>query len=110
MFQAGSWFSMSEFCCKKGRDIAQLIYCIHCYFPIDKYFLPEIAARIHQWMHVGATDILHGFTKEGVPLRKPRPEYHTGIYEYLRRPDVDPVMCTPLAIYKACQSLNAGLT
>ena len=109
MFQAGSWFSMSEFCCKKGRDIAQLIYCIHCYFPIDEYFLPEIAARIHQWMHIGATDILYGFTKAGAPLRKPRPEYHTGIYEYLRRPDVDPVMCTPLAIYKACQSLNAGL-
>lgn len=114
VFQAGSWFPMGEICCKLGRDIAQLIYCIHCYFPIDKYLLPEIADIVRAWMKVetssGITDMLNGFNKEGVPLRKAHPEYHTGIYEFLRRPDVDPELCAPLTIFKACQSLNSSFT
>jgi len=116
VFQAGSWFPMGELCCKAGRDLAQLIYCIHCYFPIDEYLTPAVAAAVRSWMQVpwsgGTADAMFGFTKEGRPRRsgsKGSPEYHTGIYEFLRRPDVDPTSCAPLTIFKACYKLHAGL-
>jgi len=115
-FQAGSWFPMGELCCKEGRDLAQLIYCIHCYFPLDKYLTPAVADDVRLWMHIpwsnGVADALYGFTKEGRPRRagaKGPPEYHTGIYEFLRRPDVDPTTCAPLLVFKACHDLNAAL-
>ena len=115
-FQAGSWFPMGELCCKEGRDLAQLIYCIHCYFSLEQYLTPAIAAAVRSWMQIGwsggVADGLYGFTKEGRPRRtgaKGAPEYHTGIYEFLRRPDVDPTACAPLAVFKACHSLNTAL-
>ena len=116
VFQAGSWFPMGELCCKAGRDLAQLVYCIHCYFPIDEFLTPEIAAAVREWIQIpwtgGVADAIHGFTKEGRPRRKGSkgpPEYHTGIYEFLRRPDVDPKACSPITIFKNCQSLNTAL-
>jgi len=115
-FQAGVWFPMGELCCKAGRDLAQLLFCIHCYFSVDEYLTPEIAAAVRLWMQIpwsgGVADALHGFTKEGRPRRasvKSRPEYNTGIYEFLRRPDVDPETCAPLEIFKACHHLNTTL-
>jgi len=115
-FQAGSWFPMGELCCKAGRDMAQLFYCIHCYFSIDEYLTPTVAAAVRSWMQIpwsgGIANALWGFTKEGKPRRassKGSAEYHTGIYEFLRRPDVDPTSCAPLTIFKACRDLNASL-
>jgi serine/threonine protein kinase len=112
-FQAGSWFPMGELCCKEGRDLAQLIYCIHCYFPLEKYLTPNIAAAVQSWMQIGwnggVADAFYGFTKEGRPRRagsKGPPEYNTGIYEFLRRPDVDPTACAPQTVFKACQQLS----
>ena len=112
VFQAGSWFPMGELCCKAGRDLAQLIYCIHCYFPLDEYLTVEVARKVRGWMMIpwtgGVADALHGFTKEGRPRRegsKGPPEYHTGIYEFLRRPDVDPTACAPLTMFRECHSL-----
>jgi serine/threonine protein kinase len=116
VFQAGSWFPMGELCCKAGRDLAQLIYCINCYFPIDEYLTLDVAAAVRAWMQIpwtgGIADALFGFTKEGRPRRagsKGPAEYHTGIYEFLRRPDVDPTACAPQAIFRACHNLNASL-
>ena len=116
VFQAGIWFPMGELCCKTGRDLAQLIFCIHCYFPVEEYLLPTVAVAVREWMQIswngGVADALHGFTKEGRPRRaavKGRPEYNTGIYEFLRRPDVDPTSCTPRTIFKACRDLNASI-
>jgi len=112
-FQAGSWFPMGELCCKEGRDLAQLIYCIHCYFPLEKYLTPIIATAVRSWMQIswdgGVADALYGFTKEGRPRRagsRGPPEYHTGIYEFLRRPDVDPTACAPQTVFKICQQLS----
>ena len=113
-FQAGSWFPMGEVCCKAGRDLAQLIFCIHCYFPLEKYLTATVAAAVRTWMLIPgtSTDAPHGFTKEERPRRagaKGPVEYNTGIYEFLRRPDVDPVSCAPLTVFKACCDLNAAL-
>jgi serine/threonine protein kinase len=112
VFQAGSWFPMGELCCKAGRDLAQLIFCIHCYFPVQEYLTAPVVAAVRSWMQIpwtgGIADGLGGFTKEGRPGGSQKPEYNTGIYEFLRRPDVDPATCSPLAIFKACQGLIAN--
>ena len=112
VFQAGSWFPFGELCCKVGRDVAQLLYCIHCYFPVDDYLPNNIGDSVRSWMQIpwsgGVADGLHGFTKEGRPRRRGAggsPEYHTGIYEFLRRVDVDPVACSPATIFAECVRL-----
>ncbi len=112
-FQAGSWFPFGELCCKLGRDLAQLLFCIHCYFPIDDYLPTGIGATVRRWMQIpwsgGVADGLHGFTKEGRPRRVGAggsPEYHTGIYEFLRRVDVDPANCAPKLIFRECLRLH----
>jgi serine/threonine protein kinase len=114
VFQAGSWFPLGDLCCKAGRDIAQLLFCIHCYFPIEEFLVPEIATVVREWLQIpwsgGVADALNGFTKDGRParnLKKMKTEFNTGIYEFLRRSEVDPVTCAPIAIFRACHSLNA---
>ena len=108
VFQAGSWFPLGELCCKTGRDIAQLLYCIHCYFPFREYLPPAVVTSLREWVQIpwdgGHADALHGFTKEGRPRRAGAsgpPEFHTGIYEFLRRPEVDPATCAPVAVFRA---------
>lgn len=108
VFQAGSWFPLGELCCKEGRDIAQLLYCIHCYFPLEEFLPTAIATTLRNWMQIpwsgGTADGLHGFTREGRPRRigaSGPPEFHTGIYEFLRRPEVDPVACAPVTVFRS---------
>jgi serine/threonine protein kinase len=107
-FQAGSWFPMRDICCKKGRDLAQLLFCIHCYFPLDAYITTELCAEIRSWLQIpwsgGVANALKGFTKEGRPASG-SVCYDTGIYEFLRRPEVDPVSCEPLRVFAACCAL-----
>jgi hypothetical protein len=116
VFQAGSWFPPGELCCKLGRDITQLLFCIHCYFPLEDYLAADLVAILRGWLQVkwsgGVADVLHGFTKEGHPRRtgaKGLPEFNTGIYEFLRRPEVDPPACAPANVFAACcRYLNAA--
>jgi len=112
LFQSGSWFSMGEMCCKLGRDLAQLLFCIHCYFPLHKFLTPLLYEEIRGWMQIpwkgGIADGFKGFTKEGKPRRVSvvsTPDYHTGIYEFLRRVEVDPITCEPLTIFSKCCGL-----
>ena len=116
VFQAGSWFNIGEMCCKAGRDLAQLLFCIHCYFPLNTYLTPDLYNEIRSWMQIpwsgGIADGLKGFTKEGRPRRMSVlsiPEYHTGIYEFLRRAEVDPHTCEPLTVFtKCCKLMQQG--
>ena len=94
--------------------MAQLLYCIHCYFPVDTYLTEPVAETVRRWMTIpykgGVIDALAGFTKDGRPRRsKNTPEYHTGIYEFLRRADIDPSTCSPLNIFRECMRLNADM-
>lgn len=106
--QAGSWFPLRDVCCKKGRDLAQLIYCIHCYFALDEYLPAALCAEIRAWMQIpwsgGVANALKGFTKEGRPASG-SVCYDTGIYEFLRRSEVDPVSCEPLRVFAAAAAL-----
>ena len=110
VFQAGSWFDMGEICCKAGRDIAQLLYCIHCYYPVDVYLTDTVAAAVRAWMQIlwrGSTvDMLAGFTKRGYPSLSGVPEFHRGVYRFLKRAEVDPAACTPARIFgEVCRLL-----
>ncbi len=112
-FQAGSWFPFGELCCKKGRDLTQLLFCIHCYFPLEKYLTKEIYQSFAKWMQIscagGVVNALRGFTEEGVPRPKhmtDHPKYDTGIYEFLRRPDVDPSDFDPRHVFSECCRLH----
>lgn len=109
IMQAGSWFSEKDLCCRAGRDIAHLIFCIHCYFPLGTFLTPAVYAMVVEWMTVtyrgGSVNILQGFTKEGRP-RKGKLTYDTGIYEFLRKPEVDPP-CDPVTIFRACASTKS---
>jgi serine/threonine protein kinase len=118
-FQAGSWFPAGDLCCKPGRDLAQLIYCIHCFFPLDEYLPAALAATVRRWMVVRlrsgeVIDLLGGFTEEGEPLRlrsrSDRVTYNKGIYEFLRRADTEPTACDPVALFRECCRLKMELT
>jgi serine/threonine protein kinase len=115
VFQAGSWFPSGELCCKAGRDLAQLIYSIHCYFPLERYLTAPVAKAVREWMRIpwtgGIADALTGFTKEGRPRHgsaRGHAEYNTGIYEFLRRPEVDPESCDPRHIYHEIYRLKTA--
>lgn len=112
-FHASSYFTAHEMCCKVGRDLAQLIFCIHCYFPLHQFLPRDLFREVRNWMMIpwngGLADGLHGFCKDGRPRPAGAPgppEYHRGIYEFLRRADVDPAMCEPVTLFAACAQLK----
>jgi len=93
-YQAGSWFPLSDGCFKRGRDLAQLIYCIHCYFPLNEFLPNDLFAEVRRWMTIpwsgGHADVL-----------SEKSNFDTGIYELLRRPEVDPPDCAPDVLFAA---------
>lgn len=105
VIQAGNWFKTTDLCCKAGRDLAQMIFCIHSIFPLNRFLTTDCWSMVTKWMTVSYKDtqinILNGFTPEGVPLSDGMfPEYNTGIYQFLRH--IDPLACTPLSVFAEC--------
>lgn len=99
---AGSWFTMDDDCCKEGRDLAQLIFSLHCHFPLADYIGPEFLAFFTKVMtamdHGRPIPILQGFTVDGHPLKGGQPVvYHNGIYHFLKRNSVEIPLCKPSA-------------
>jgi len=99
--EAGSYFGSRYACFKHGRDMVQFLYSLHCHFPLDKYLSPEIMKIVRPWMKVdykyGTADLLHGLSVHG-RHNDVRPEnivFDEGIYIFLRRPEVDPIHCSP---------------
>jgi serine/threonine protein kinase len=109
--EAGSYFGSRYACFKKGRDLCQFIYSIHCYFPLDQFLSPELLAIVRRWMTVkyqyGVADLLLGLNSHGIPssVRLQKIEFDEGIYRFLRRPEVDPIQCAPEAILKEIESV-----
>lgn len=122
---AGTWFLPSDGGGKPGRDLAQFLYCLHCYFPLHAYFSDALVGTIADALRVptrtgGVVELLHGINEDGSPLSacpasgdsgadrgsregdaaRPRrgPTFHSGIYTFLHRPDVDLDACSPRAL------------
>lgn len=97
---AGSWFTMDDDCCKEGRDLAQLIFSLHCHFPLGDYVSPEYVAFFTKVMtatdHGRPIQILNGFTVDGHPHTRGQPVvYHNGVYAFLKRNSVEIPLCAP---------------
>jgi len=109
--EAGSYFGSRYACFKMGRDLCQFIYSIHCYFPLEQFLSPKLLDVVRRWMTVkyqyGEADLLLGLNSHGIPssVRLQQIEFDEGIYRFLRRPEVDPVQCSPEAILREIESV-----
>jgi len=97
---AGSWFTLDDDCCKEGRDMAQLIFSLHCHFPLQDYVGADYLSFFRHVMmatdHGRPIQILNGFTPDGHLLAAGAPfDYHNGIYHFLKRNSVDIPLCKP---------------
>ena len=97
---AGSWFTMDDDCCKEGRDLAQLLFSLHCEFPLAEYIGTDLYTFLIRTMT--ATDggaiipMTNGFTVDGIPLAAgSHAIYHNGVYHFLKRNSVDIPLCKP---------------
>jgi serine/threonine protein kinase len=99
--EAGSYFGSRYACFKRGRDLCQFIYCIHCYFSLEHYLSPDLLVVVRRWMMVtysgGVANLLFGLNPQGVPAsrRLAKIDFDEGIYLFLRRQEVDPLQCSP---------------
>jgi hypothetical protein len=112
-FHASSYFTPHEMCCKVGRDLAQLIFCIHCYFPLHQFLPRELYREVRGWLQIpwseGVADAFYGFDEDGTPRPvavTTAPAYHQGIYEFLRRAEVDVAACEPVSLFNRCARLK----
>ena len=103
LLEAGSWFGPTDSCFKTGRDLVQFIYCIECFFPRRRFFTDSLSALIEKWLTVpyteGTAHLWQGIAPNGKPYSTQHPLiFDTGIYEFLRRTEVNPSHCAPQTI------------
>lgn len=125
---AGSWFKSEHDCFKRGRDLAQFLYSLHCSFPLQDYISAELFAVIHSALEatkstggaagttgVESIDLMRGLAPDGTPLASsagadaPLPrsiDYNNGIYYFLRDSNVDVPGCEPLTFLRALAALR----
>ena len=114
---AGSWFKMEHDCLKYGRDLAQFLYSIHCYFPLQDYISAELFTVIHKSMVAEkaghAVDLLKGLDAKGRPIPGtvvPRTiQFNHGIYIFLRDSDVDVPGCRPATFLQEMKNLKDAI-
>jgi serine/threonine protein kinase len=124
---AGTWFLPTDDCLRPGRDLAQLLYCLHCYFPLHLYLPRALYATLLRCCMATAPGggppvcLLRGVTEDGSPLtplpppppapRVPRaaqpqqPQqprgrvlFHAGVYQFLQQPGATVPLCAPRAL------------
>jgi len=112
--QAGSYFGSRSACFKRGRDMCQFLYSLHCYFPFSTYLSPKLLILVRKWLSVaydaGVASLLNGLDDHGRPSSSPmdKIEYNEGIYIFLRRCEVDPEQCSPELILEDINNYLAG--
>ena len=103
LLEAGSWFGPTDACFKSGRDLAQFIYCMECFYPSRQYLTEPLCKMIQQWLSIPCSDglahLMNGIAPNGKPYTFPKKIlFDTGIYEFLRRAEVNPSHCAPQTI------------
>jgi serine/threonine protein kinase len=109
LLEAGSWFGKTDSCFKQGRDLAQFIFCMECFFPSASYFTQSMSSIIKKWLTIsysgGTANLMNGVEIDGKPNIEPKPlVFDTGIYEFLRREEVNPNHCSPQYILEDISS------
>lgn len=113
--EAGSYFGSKYACMKVGRDICQFIYSIHCHFNLDKFLSAELLTVIQDLMMVdysgGIGNLLNGLDVLGIPhtVRSRKLTFDEDIYIFLRRPEVDPIKCSPENVLKVIADFKKKL-
>lgn len=112
---AGSWFKPEHDCLKYGRDLAQFLYSIHCFFPLQDYISAALYSVLHGVMRARcgeagrSVDLMKGIDGKGNPIVTsivPRSiQFNHGIYIFLRESDVDVPGCRPEAFFAAIKPL-----
>jgi serine/threonine protein kinase len=113
---AGSFFRSEHDCLKKGRDLAQLLYSLHCSYPLQNYVTRAFFDAIHGAMKAerrstsARYDLFMGLDAVGTPLiysTLPKSiKYNNGIYLFLQDNDIDVPGCEPsvfLRILSSCK-------
>lgn len=106
---AGSYFRAEDDCLKKGRDLAQFLYSLHCFYPLQEAVTPAFFETLHNALKATRRDrtydLLMGLDSIGTPLvhaTLPRTiKYNNGIYLFLRDNTVDVPGCEPLTLASA---------
>lgn len=114
---AGSYFRPDDDCLKRGRDLAQLLYSLHCSFPLQNYITLSFFNTLHSVMkaerleggHKRIYDLFCGLDSIGNPLVYSGAgatiptsiKYSNGIYNFLRNNTVDVPGCVPAALISA---------
>lgn len=99
--EAGAFFGSRYACFKHGRDMCQFLYSLHCYFPFDQYLSTRCLEMVRAWMCVpcstGVVNLLNGISHKGIGYLEKQTSitFDEGIYLFLRRPEVDPLHCSP---------------
>ena len=110
---AGSYLRPEDDCLKRGRDLAQFLYSLHCSFPLQNFVTPAMFDLIHNAMRAERRgilmprvyDLFMGLDAAGNPLvHTSLPKsivYNDGIYIFLRDNSVDVPGCTPMRLISA---------
>ena len=105
LFGAGSYFTPDDDCLKTGRDLAQFLYSLHCYFPLQNYVTKPLFDFIHAAVlsekrgafGTAYVDLFKGIDAAGKPINTSRLpssiSYNNGIYAYLKESSVDVPGC-----------------
>jgi hypothetical protein len=106
LFGAGSYFCPDDDCLKTGRDVAQFLYSLHCYFPLPNFITKPMFDFLHTAVFAekrgmfGAAhvDLFKGIDESGTPIPGSRlPDaltYNDGIYAFLKMSDVEVPGCS----------------
>jgi hypothetical protein len=112
LVSASAWFEADPTCMKYGRDMAQFLYALHCYYPLQEYISSELFELFTNVTEAVETDaefkvlskhkLFAGFDWTGKPnpLGKKdklpeKPAFDEGIYNYLEKSGVDVPGCRP---------------
>jgi serine/threonine protein kinase len=109
---AGSFFPPEDDCLKKGRDLAQFLYSLHCTYPLQNYISKPLFEVLHRAMTAERRgtfgsrpcDLFMGLDAIGTPLISSRLptsiKYNNGIYLFLREPAHEVPGCEPARLLR----------
>jgi hypothetical protein len=117
MIGAGSYFSPDDDCLKPGRDLAQFLYSLHCYFSLQNHITKPLFDFLHAAVRAekrgtfgtAHIDLYKGVDDGGKPIAgaglPASITYNDGIYTFLRDCAVEVPGCASERFLRALHAL-----